>query len=495
MKKITLLVFGLISFQSFSQFTESFEAGIPADWTIINGGDFSGWNANVPVPPVTPHSGINVARLFYSAEAHNDYLITKPFTVSATSNRISFWYRHQQDIYPEPFSVMISTTGTAEADFVNLLPDEILPNETWQNRGLSLNDYVGQTIYIAFRSTTTEQYNLYLDDITVDAQPLTAPLCASNLVATPNESCGNLATTLSWDIDATATGYYLTVGTTSGGTDIINNLDIVYVDHYEVTNQAIGTNYFWKITPYNAFGQATTCEINSYTTATSPCYCSPLPFAVDDHGITNFSMGAIDNATYDVHLYDDFTSLVTDAAQGSTQAFSIEMQTGYVYKMNIWIDWNNDYDFDDAEETAFTGLCTAAVPNYVNGSFTVPVTASVGSHRMRVGGQDTPEASPCYVGSLFATFEDYTINVTPRLGNGSFENATFSYYPNPVVAILTLQSDVKISNIEVYNLLGQIVSTKSIEDNKVDLSELSSGSYLVQFTADAKTHRVSVLKQ
>jgi len=81
------------------------------------------------------------------------------------------------------------------------------------------------------------------------------------------------------------------------------------------------------------------------------------------------------------------------------------------------------------------------------------------------------------------------------LGNGSFDSSNFSYFPNPVKSVLNLSYSQDISNVEVYNLLGQKMSADTIGANlgQVDMSDLASGTYLVKVTAannQSKTIRV-----
>jgi hypothetical protein len=102
----------------------------------------------------------------------------------------------------------------------------------------------------------------------------------------------------------------------------------------------------------------------------------------------------------------------TTVGTGDTVSFSITYSTGYTYGTKIWVDWNNDVDFADADELVYTGLSTAANPTTLSGSFVVPATAMPGTHTMRIGGTDadTGPATPCYSGT-YGTFEDYTLNV------------------------------------------------------------------------------------
>jgi hypothetical protein len=83
------------------------------------------------------------------------------------------------------------------------------------------------------------------------------------------------------------------------------------------------------------------------------------------------------------------------------------------------------------------------------------------------------------------------------LGNNSFDNANFSYYPNPVKNTLNLSYNQEISNVEIFNLLGQRVSASTINANQgqVDMSNLSNGVYLVKVTSNNQEKTIRVIKE
>jgi len=148
-------------------------------------------------------------------------------------------------------------------------------------------------------------------------------------------------------------------------------------------------------------------------------YCNPAPSSVDASGITNVTFGAspniVNNTTgTETNNYGNYSAQIGDGAQGTTLNVNITFSTGYTYGTKIWIDWNNDLDFDDAGELMYTGLSASPNPSTLNASFTVPLAAALGNYRMRIGGTDTDTgpSSPCYTGT-YGSFEDYTLNVTP----------------------------------------------------------------------------------
>ncbi|MBK8600576.1 MAG: T9SS type A sorting domain-containing protein [Flavobacterium sp.] len=83
------------------------------------------------------------------------------------------------------------------------------------------------------------------------------------------------------------------------------------------------------------------------------------------------------------------------------------------------------------------------------------------------------------------------------LSNSSFENENFRSYPNPVKDVLNLSYNKTISNVSVFNLLGQEVMIKSINANQsqIDMSQLSAGTYLVKITADNQSQTIKVIKE
>ena len=83
------------------------------------------------------------------------------------------------------------------------------------------------------------------------------------------------------------------------------------------------------------------------------------------------------------------------------------------------------------------------------------------------------------------------------LSNTSFENESFKVYPNPVQNVLNLSFNKNISNVKVFNLLGQEVMTNAINANQsqIDMLHLASGTYLVKVTADNQVKTIKVIKE
>lgn len=89
-------------------------------------------------------------------------------------------------------------------------------------------------------------------------------------------------------------------------------------------------------------------------------------------------------------------------------------------------------------------------------------------------------------------FFDYNFPVTTNeflttiqvMGTDEIVVPTIEIYPNPVKDFLNFKTDEKILKIEVYDVLGRLISSNKVFDNRVDLSELKAGNYIVKAFTD-----------
>ena len=96
-------------------------------------------------------------------------------------------------------------------------------------------------------------------------------------------------------------------------------------------------------------------------------------------------------------------------------------------------------------------------------------------------------------------FGSFCLKVSRKqeLSNQDFNNTNLTHYPNPVKNILNLSYNQEISNVEVYNMLGQKVSATVIKANDahIDMSNLSKGAYMVRVTSNDQVKTIKVIKE
>jgi large repetitive protein len=91
----------------------------------------------------------------------------------------------------------------------------------------------------------------------------------------------------------------------------------------------------------------------------------------------------------------------------------------------------------------------------------------------------------------------YAVTVDVTLGNGEFSPASFKYHPNPVSDILSLTYDKNISTVEVYTIIGQKVISTTIDQSsgQINMSHLSTGTYIVKVASDTAIKTIKIVKQ
>ena len=128
----------------------------------------------------------------------------------------------------------------------------------------------------------------YVTIITYNAQGDAVSCAETSFTTAPLPNCTQLLnpadgaidvvlnSNLTWDAVINATGYKITIGTSSGGTDIENGTDVGNTTTYTpATNWILNTTYYVTITPYNAQGETNGCAETSFTTVTIPS-CTQL---------------------------------------------------------------------------------------------------------------------------------------------------------------------------------------------------------------------------
>ena len=174
------------------------------------------------------------------------------------------------------------------------------------------------------------------------------------------------------------------------GTDLGTGEHVVYKGtgtSATVTGLTNGNTYHFSVFTRKAAFWSTGITANAVPNLT---YCTPAPTSVDGSGITNVTIGTINNTTgEEVGNYYDYSAQSTNVTQGQLVNFNITYETGWTYVTKIWVDYNNDGDFEDTDEEVYSGESLAINPTTLSGSFTIPVSASLGQHRLRIGGADT----------------------------------------------------------------------------------------------------------
>ncbi|MTE26100.1 reprolysin-like metallopeptidase [Winogradskyella ouciana] len=190
----------------------------------------------------------------------------------------------------------------------------------------------------------------------------------------------------------------------------------------------------------------------------APTYCNSNGNNTSDEYISKVTLNNIDNDSGDSATslgYSDFTSISTNLFIGSSYPISITPfwpGANYDEGYSVWIDFNQDGDFDDSGEQVFTQAPTQDNP--VTGNISIPNDALLGPTRMRVSLKYDGIPTQCESFG-FGEVEDYTVNMafdgllftnnawTPNAP----DNTTGTDNALVLDGISTITSDVELNDI------------------------------------------------
>lgn len=189
--------------------------------------------------------------------------------------------------------------------------------------------------------------------------------------------------------------------------------------------------------------------------------------------------------------YSDFTSMTANISLGQT--YPITFQAGfrrsfYTEYWSVWIDFNQDGDFDDVGEILGQGSTSDNGQYYLD--LTIPMDALPGQTRLRIAMNDIGYYDACH-NVTYGETEDYTVNIN-ALKTGilqsklSAQKAEYmepigiSIYPNPASDKLFV-ANMENAKTVIFSITGHPVEEFIMTGNQVDVSHLIPGVYLIKF--------------
>ncbi|PIB32164.1 hypothetical protein BFP78_09940 [Gaetbulibacter sp. 5U11] len=510
--------------------SEDFESvstpDLPSCWSHINNnGDTDNWQTYTTYGV----AGSIAAGLYtdFNSGNNDDYLVLPQFTLTG-NERLKFSVRARSSSEPNDYRVVLSTSGSTPTDFT----EELLPltqvSSTTQTEiaPIDLSSYTGD-VYIAIHvpSGGLDGYYIYFDEFVVEPIPSCvepSDLTATNIMATSAD--------LGWTENGTASTYNVEVllagdaatgtATDTGVANGFTKSGLADNTDYEYYVQAIcgGDTSAWS-GPY-AF--TTLCAaivpnyIADFSTIAPSCWTEGNDTDVatgpdgNNGGWINddfLNTAGIEAAKF--NLYSDFQQdwLVSPVFDFSSGGYGLAFDVGVTA-------WNST----DAETPNLMGsddevLLLISVDNGV--TWTTLEAFNVENAPSHTGDNKIYDLSTITSSTVKFAFwatdgsvddaEDidffvanFNVDLNTSLGVTKFEDeATFTYYPNPVNDNLTLKAQKEISNVSVYNMLGQEVyrNAPNSVDNLVNMSDLQSGAYFVKVTIDNVTETIKVIKK
>ena len=139
---------------------------------------------------------------------------------------------------------------------------------------------------------------------------------------------------------------------------------------------------------------------------------------------------------------------------------------------------NINLPFDDANNDGYVSFKIKTKPNLV------------------VGNTFSNSANIYFDYNFPIVTNNYTTTIQNSLGiqeNNSINK--ISLYPNPVKDILNFKTEHNISKVEVYDIAGRILSSNSISENKINLSDLKTGNYILKLYTEKGIMNTKIIKE
>lgn len=144
--------------------------------------------------------------------------------------------------------------------------------------------------------------------------------------------------------------------------------------------------------------------------------CTPYINSCTSEGITNVTIGTINNTTNTlIRNYFDYSCCQhTNLVMGVATPVSVTVLNAMGENVKIWIDFNNDGSFTGPGELVFSGNAAPVI----SGTITVPPTAMIFNQKLRMRVASDYDLAgltdPCFLGSFYCgQVEDYAVTVLP----------------------------------------------------------------------------------
>ncbi|WP_431157737.1 GEVED domain-containing protein [Winogradskyella poriferorum] len=191
---------------------------------------------------------------------------------------------------------------------------------------------------------------------------------------------------------------------------------------------------------------------------------------------------------------------------GTTNTMNVTVTAGNFHQLGVWIDWNNDGDFEDTDEQQHLSNDIVG-SGTVNFDLTYPTSIPYDSYiRMRLvtdvddrfGGVDLID-SACYSSLVYGQSEDYALYVESATLNVVDE--TFGHlqiYTTSGPKQLHLEGQLlTASQLNLYDINGRKISNFGLDQtsihNVLDLSSLSIGVYIIEITDNTLSRKEKLI--
>ncbi len=145
---------------------------------------------------------------------------------------------------------------------------------------------------------------------------------------------------------------------------------------------------------------------------------------------------------------------------------------------------DDPFDIVAAVDSALELVYEVSGPASISGN-TVTLNGEVGTVEVIVSQEGNENHNSASESISFNVSEEQALSVGDEI--------QLKIYPNPVVDFLRIESE-QTTTIRIFNLEGQLVRSENVNNGQLDLSNLSSGMYLLETELDGKLLKQKIIK-
>ncbi|MCF8372089.1 MAG: right-handed parallel beta-helix repeat-containing protein [Bacteroidales bacterium] len=336
-------------------------------------------------------------------------------------NPSSAWNGDAMMNYPNPFLRRINYDDDVVADWTNPTTDDLgFPN-------------VGMNISTSFGSCTSDMVPVTAYVVNIPANDIGvvgaySPVSATNLgnaeiVSVEINNWGSLPANLfqiTYDITGTTSSTVTEL--VAFTTPIASGTSSTFTFNTPTDLSAYGAYHFDVYTQLFSDGFPANDTLSFTVVNLPPVFCSSGATNNGNEEIVQVDLSNISNYSFPSgSLYSNYNNSVAPGALvlgnahpiSITSGFAPGSSTQYSCWVEVYVDWNNDGVYTEPQETALSSAITSS--QTVTGMLSVPTSAALGNHSMRVVLEQTTSATgvvPC--GSYtYGETEDYQVFVQP----------------------------------------------------------------------------------
>ena len=244
----------------------------------------------------------------------------------------------------------------------------------------------------------------------------------------------------------------------------------------------------------NSYSQSLRFRTNGCGNCIDLNYCNAAASDASYEWISSVLFNDLSSSSGDDGGYADYTSRSTDLFRGQAYPLNLALSTAPAptanWRWKVWIDYNQDGDFNDTLELVYSAGPISTQTFTSTGIVGIPANVPAGNARMRValkwGNGDI--SNSCFSFN-YGEVEDYCVNILDDPSSTAIAlSDEILIYPNPANELLYIQYANDNQAYYISDINGRQLKVGRLENGQsnISLSDLPAGCYILSIESAAK---------